>query len=368
MGKKIEDMTDEDLDALSPEDMLALQTGGSTGEDEGDDEGDGDEGGEGGDQGGDEGEGDEGGEGDGDDESAEAERLRLERLANEGGDGDGDEGGEGEEGQRGSATVPHARFNEKVQEAKHWRETALALIEAGKAGQAPAQTPASKQEEAPQRPEYDFKAAMREYHKLVLEGEDEKAASKLDEIEDKREAIRVFDLQQVQAQAETSAVQRITARQEAANKAVVIDTLYKTYPFLNNEHKDADEAAILAVNAKAKALVAEGVSPSEALRRAGEAIGERFAKVLGVSKPATGQDGQGKKPGETKPGKDTRTPAAVRRGLEVRQPATQKSGVGNREGASKLSIADLTDEQLERLEKTDPAALAELRGDNRIPG
>lgn len=352
-GKSINDLSDEQIDALSPAELLEYQTGGA---------GLGDEGG------GEEEEEEEEGEGEGSgddnaDDDAEAERARLAALA----DAEQEEEEEQDDDDvttnaDGSKTVPHARFNAKNEEAKAWKAIAEAALANGKQ---PAAEVEQEVQPAPERPVYDFKAKQREYIALITAGDADAAVTLSEEMEDMREKIREFDLDQVRTEARTEAVQTITVRQQKADVASTEVALYEKFPFLNNKSKSADVVAIQAVNAHARELIRTGLSPAEALHKAGTSIGKRFAQVNGIKVPSDKTPAP-KLDAAGNPIPEPRTPAAVRRGLEVRQPATQKSGVGNREQVSTLSINDMTDAQLDALEKNDPAAFARLRGDDRV--
>lgn len=371
--KNIADMTDAEIDALPPDELLALQTGGTPdGDDEGDGDGEGDEGGEGDGEGGDagDGEGDADGDGDGDaggdsDDEPEldadgnpiltAEQLRA--FAEADVDDDDDDGGE---------MVPRARLNQSIERTKDYQLMLRFLLD-GKAAMPAA--PVEKSEPVvvaePEFLKYDFKAKSREMIRLITEGKDDEAATLSDEIENTREQVQQYKLQKTREDALQEANQTISQTEQARLNKEAMKSIYDVYPFLNNTGKDANEAAILAVNAKARQLVQSGKAPHDALLIAAKKIGGEFAKLLKPTGDAGSKDG---KPGKktATPAKDTRTAESIKRNLNVRQPATQRSGVGNRETDGKLDIRTMTDAQLDALEKNDPAAFAELRGDNRI--
>src|SRR5690606_22050402 len=113
--------------------------------------------------------------------------------------------------------VPRARLNEVLESNRDLR-----MILRHVAGSKP-EEPAPAAEE-PKRPEYDFKAARREYHRLLNEGETEAAEAKFDEIEEARDALHAFDLQQATRAAEDRAYQRAAADQtDREVKAVVAE-------------------------------------------------------------------------------------------------------------------------------------------------
>jgi hypothetical protein len=339
-AKDITTMTDADIEALSDEELAELTAEQGGAEEEGEEE-----------------EETEGEEEETEEETEEEEEtedpdpnagLTAEEIAALAKDGDLP-GGK-------SRVVPHTRFNEVNEENKDLR--LLLKMALAKGDVAPAAV--VKEEPAPVRPVYDFKVAQREYHKLISEGEDDKAGLKLDEIEDKREELQQFDLTNIRTQARREAVAEVNQTQAQREVGAVIKDLHERYPFLNENGKAPEEAAILAVNAKAKQLIAQGQSPAEALIAAGESIGPRFAKVLGIAPTKPGK----KAVTPLVDGKDPRSKDALKRNLGLRQPPTGKSGVGTREQMRTLDISKMTDAQIDKLT---PAELAEATGANHVP-
>lgn len=320
---EINAMSDEDLVNLDLDAMDAEGAAEAPDEEEGEGEQDGDTAA---------GEGEEGAAAEGDAKPAPA--------------AEGSEGGEGAdagEGEGGSAPdmVPRARLNEVLADRDDLRlmlKTALAL---GTQGQ-PA--PAAQQEEAqPEVQAYDFKAAQREYTRLISEGDEEAASKKLDEIEDAREAQRAQDI----AAAEARALQRVEQVNEQARVQAVAEALHKQFPFLDHTKDSADDVAILSVQAKTRELINAGKTPAQALAEAGETVGKKFARLYA---PAPTPTSKAKEAG------DARTKEAVTRGLGVRQPSTQKGGIGTRE-ATAPDIRTMTDEQLDKMSKAELDAL-----------
>lgn len=322
-NKNAADLTDEELAALSPEELAELQGDNHEGEDEETDE------------------------------EREA-REAAEAEAAKGGKDDLDpdavaalaaEGGEGGEGR--SPMVPHSRFQEVNEERRLLLEEVIRLRKEG--GTAPAK------KEEPAAPAYDFKKARKEYHALLLE-DPEKAAEKLDEIEDAREAQHKADIEAAEQRAEDRAFSRMSSVRTTDNAATAAQKLYAAYPFLDANSDDADETAIYAVIGKRDQLIRGGEDPVEAMRKAAEEVGAKFAKLLGTGAAAGADDG--------KP--SARAVEATRKAADAagRQPATPKGGIGNRAGSDKLDINNLTDEQLEKMP---PDELKKLRGDFRLP-
>lgn len=350
-AKAIHEMTDAELDALTPEELAAAEAAIDAEPKEGDEEEEEEEAGSDGDGDEDEGDDDKGGD-------EPLSREQLEALANAE-DGE-DEGTEGE-------AVPYGRFKEKNEEARDLRGILKAVLP-HIGGAAPAAAAAAPPVDENPRPVFDFKAANREYTRLMSEGDVDAANAKLDEIEDAREKAHQWDLDKARAEAEERAVNRVKTAEAQNAMGVVTTQLYKDFPFLDNKSQYADAGAIVAVNAEAKRLIATGMQPAAALQKAGDTLGKRFAKLIAIEKPAKGKtdakSGDGK-PAKTPDGKDPRSQEALRRNLGIRQPPGAKAGVGNREEPAKVrSIADMSDEEIDKLSKEE---LAELRGDNRVP-
>lgn len=311
-GPKIEDMTDEQIGEMTDEQLMDLggeSTASAPAADAGAEDGNAD--GE-----------DDGNEGDAGNEGEQLTAEQLEALANEG------------------QTVPLSRLNEVLARLER-AESRLNERE-----QAALQQTEQEPEPEPE-PQFDFKAKGRELIKAISEGDEDAAAALQDEIDTAREAQRIRDI----AEAEERAVQRMNAARVRESTEAVVADVYERMPFLNNSSKDADVAAIAAVNAKAKAHVAAGKAPAEALRLAAEEIGPKFGEVAPAkgSAAVVNTDVKGAKP--VAAGADPRTAASIRRNLQINQPQTGKTGVGNREAGATISVKDLTDEQLEAAEK-----------------
>lgn len=361
--KGIADLTDEEIVGMSDEELQAAldadaaAANAETGED-GDGAGDPAAASDAGDDSDADGGADDG-DGDGDDAADGGEedenggepltKEQLEALARERDNDDGDD----------QPTVPRARLNEVLEANRDLRLILRTALEKGQITGEPEPAP----EPEPERPVYDFKAANREYHKLLTEGDEDAALAKLDEIEDKRAELHAFDVAAARREAETNAYSRTTADRAAQQLDAVAAEMIERYPFLNNKGEQANEAAILAVNAKAKQLAAKGKTPAEALHEAATKIGGQFEKLLGKPAKQGENEGKGKDTKPVEPGKDPRSQEALRRNLGVRQPPIAKSGVGTREQLRTLDLANMTDEQIDKLS---PEELAEARGDARI--
>lgn len=359
MGKRIQDLTDDELDALSPEEMAELEAGIDT-VDENNVGGDGDE---------DEDLGGAGDKGDDDEEEEEEEaagdgelptREQLEALAK-------DDDSEEEEVPEGGEAIPYARFKAKSDEAKDLRGILKAVIphlSGSTSTSTSAAAPAAPVVDENPRPVYDIKAANREYTRLLSEGDVEAAAAKLDEIEDAREKMHAWDVERARLEAEERAVTRVKTAEAQSAVQTTAAALYATYPFLDNKNAAADATAIIAVNAEAKRLMSTGMAAAAALQKAGETLGKRFAKLIAVEKPAGSKPAKDGKDGKPPAGTDPRSKEALKRNLGIRQPPSAAAGVSNRDEPNKIrSIADMSDEEIDKLSKEE---LAELRGDKRV--
>lgn len=344
MGKKMEDLSEEEIADMNDDELATLAN--DPGEEEGVVEG-----------------------ATADAEAAAAKTTTEEEVVADDGDGvvtkdalqklldDGDENG----------MVPLSRLNEVLGREGRANEIIQLLIDAGRVSGVPAEQQEQVAEQVPEFMQYDFKAAQREYIKLISEGDEEGAVAKSEEIEDTRALVSDYKLQQIRDEAVYEAEQRFEGRAVKDSLAKAEVDIYTEFSFLNNQSVDASEAAILAVNAKTKQLIAAGnITPADALRKAAKDIGGQFAKVL---KPSAGAAPTPKLDVNGNPittTVDPRTKEAIQRGLDAKQPSTIKGGVGNAERTATIDISKMTDAQIDQLEKNDPEALAEAMGNNRV--
>lgn len=233
--------------------------------------------------------------------------------------------------------IPYRRFKEVVDQ----NNELMAIVRAAVGNrQAPVEDAVDN---TPQAPEYDFRKSRAEYHALVMKGKEEEAAAKLEEIDNAREALNDFKLQQAAQQAEARAVQQINGSLLRTEIGRVERRIVKQYPFLDPKDKNADPTAIAAVNSYTKELIGKGMPPAEALKQAGEKLGVRFEKLL-IS--------EGKLTAKTKApdGTDPRARSAMQRNLNAQQSHTAgKKGVVNRTEARTLDVTKMTDAQLDKL-------------------
>lgn len=361
--KNIADMSDEDIEGLSADELLELQTGAASEEDEEEEEGD-----ESDDSDADEGDGEDEEEADGDedeesedDEDADPQltKEQLEALAaEEDEDGDPDDT---------SDMVPRSRLNAEIEKGKDKSLVIRALLRSGAGTPAPAAAKDPDPEPEPEFLKYDFKAKGREVIKLIAEGDEDRASALQDEIEDTRAKVNQYNLDKARAEATAQATGEFQAQRARDALDATVADVYERYPMLNNQSKHRNEAAILAVNGKTKELMAKGKPAHLALAEAAD----KMMKILGLATDKTPakqgkNDKVAKVDGDKKvdktPAKDGRTKEALKRNLAIRQPAQQKNGVGTRDRLRTIDIRNMTDAQIDALEKNDPAAYAELIG------
>lgn len=338
MTKKIEDMDDDEIEALSPEDLLALQNGPDA--DEGDEVKDDDDGKK------DDAKGDEESKESEEEESEEESAIdpeRLRQLAEED-DDDSDIVTDAD----GNKMVPYARVKEM---SKNMRDMRLILRTAlGNKPEADTRVEAKADEKAEKLVEYDVKGKMAEYHKLVTDGNEGEAATLLGEIETKRVEMQDQAIRLATAKSDQRFLAELERRDTERDIKRTLVILYREYPFLNNDpkNKDMNEIAILAVNAKAKDLIARGRPVPDALLEAGRSIGKKIKSLSPAAKADEKPDD--KKP-KTPDGKDARSVAALKRDAQIRQPAvTTAAGKGAGKAAGEeIDWKNISDAELSKL-------------------
>lgn len=313
--------------------------------------------------------------------------LAAERAAaaDAGGEGGGEEEDDDPDGAPGSQKRKgmYARFKQEEQRRKKLEEELAAerarrdadttkLIEAvvgkGNGG--------DKDEDPEPAPPaaLDVKAERRKYHKLMQEGEFDKAAEVLDKIDDhqaeldrwraNRDAWKDRQTEKRVAAEVAKTAQEVMSKAERARLQQALDEaceeIYEEFPFLDDKAEHRDEDAINAVLARRNVLIAEGLSPVRALKKAAAEKGPRFAKLQpGYEED---EDGRGKKApaGESRQDRIRRlTEEANRR----TPPNPTKGTKGMRDRDGKPDIRKMTDEQLKNLPDEE---LAKIDGRQRF--
>ena len=267
------------------------------------------------------------------------------------------EGGDTTEGKHAPAGIPKGRFNEVNQQ----RKEALALLAAaneeiarlkgGSQGQkedappAPAPAPAAGAKGQAPAPvagggAFDVEAQEEAYIAALLEGDSKGAV-----------AIRKQINAHLQEEASARATQVLTQQQAAQLLKTTAKSVSDAYPWLN---EPAGEEVLDLILAARDRKIAQGMPAHLALVDAANTIAPKFA-------PA--DDGTPSRvSGKETPAKDLRPAAAIARGAadSTAQPPALQVGIGERATASRVNVAQLTEEQFEALT---PAEKKRLRGD-----
>lgn len=272
------------------------------------------------------------------------------------GEGEGETGdaGDGENGRQAPAGIPKGRFNEVNQQ----RKEALAALAAAQEeidrlkGEKPAAAPQPAQRTEAQAPAparttpadsgvFDVEAQEEAYIAALMEG-DAKGAVAI------RKAINAH----LQEEASARATQELTARQSAQLLKSTADSVTAAYPWLNKPEASETLELILAARDR---KIAAGMPPHLALAEAANTIAPKFAPADDGGTPS--------RVSETgAPAKDLRPAAAIARGAadSTAQPPALQVGIGERATATRVNVAQLTEEQFEALT---PAEKKRLRGD-----
>lgn len=275
------------------------------------------------------------------------------------GEGANGEAGEGEHGRQAPTGIPKGRFNEVNQQ----RKEALAALAAANeeiarlkaaqapAAQAPAPAPSATPAAAPaaktsaaapaQAGESDVEALEEAYVAALMEGDTKGAV-----------AIRREINAHLEREASARATKELTARQGAQLLAQAASNVSQAYPWLDKaEHGEVLDLIIASRDRK----IAQGMPAHLALVDAANTIAPKFAPAEDGGTPS--------RVSETgAPAKDLRPAAAIARGAadSTAQPPALQVGIGERATASRVNVAQLTEEQFEALT---PAEKKRLRGD-----
>lgn len=229
--------------------------------------------------------------------------------------------------------IPKSRFDE-VNNAKKLAEQEnqrlLNEIEAlRKGGEAPAEVPAAA-EPAPEIADLE-----RQKFAAMLEGDEEKVVElgmKINNIiraESKREALNEIKHDNAQA---------TTAQAVSTAASAVIGK----YPAFDDSHADANQEAIEElVELRDFYITAKGMTPAEAIIKAGDKVAKLFGFADGPAAPVA----------PAAPVVDPRTVVAIKRGAAITeaQPSTAAVGVGTRLDGGSVNIADMTEDQFDAL-------------------
>lgn len=228
--------------------------------------------------------------------------------------------------------IPKSRFDE-VNNAKKLAEQEnqrlLNEIEALRKGGEPAAEVPAVAEPAPEIADLE-----RQKYAAMMEGDEEKVVElgmKINNIiraESKREALN--EIKHDNAQATTA-----QAVSTAANAVI------GKYPAFDDSHADANQEAIEElVELRDFYIAAKGMTPAEAIIKAGDKVAKLFGLADATATPAV-----------TTPAVDPRTVIAIKRGAAITeaQPSTAAVGVGTRLDGGSVNIADMTEDQFDAL-------------------
>jgi hypothetical protein len=243
------------------------------------------------------------------------------------------------------ATIPRARFNEVNEENKALK----AQLETLKTTQRPAaEQPAdpAAQQQTVEDPREKIREMRRQQKDLEVEGDLEAANVLGDQIDD-------LLLQVATVRAETNIKQSASQETLQSSLEAVGKAAYEIYPFLDIESPKADVDAVVAVRARTTELITSGLSPVEALQKAVDEKGPKFALLHGATTPAIDPN----KAEQVRQSRDiqARTTAAS---ASVAQPPVLP---GKGEESFTVNIDKMSEKQFKEFNKTEAAARA--RGD-----
>lgn len=247
--------------------------------------------------------------------------------------------------------VPHARFHEVNERAKEAERIALEEREARiRLEERMAILQGENKPKEKEVPAFDFDAKEDEYMEAMLEGDTTKAKTIRKEI---REAERSQIEAEVESRTNTKIVQQESTRlfMEAAEQAV------EDYPFLA-DGPGQNKQAVADVKVWRDHYINAGDPAHVAIRKAAKKVGPLYAEDDG-----DGEDGpEGKTLSLAELRKRQQAQARTRNAsASSQQPPAVKGGMGERGRSRNISVADLSDEEFDKLT---PKEKAELRGDN----
>lgn len=265
-------------------------------------------------------------------------------------EGDEDEDEEEDEDDEEEPRIPRSRLNQVIEqreaerERAEWLEDQLAsLIELQKQNlqnQIPKEEP---------KPKLNVRAKIKEAQEALLEGDLEKNAEILLEIEEARMAEITEAVKGARESATKEAKTEATASLEDARFERVIDKATQDFAFLDDESDDYDESAVKLVNSVMAGKVAMGTAKSTALKEALSEVTPMF-----VQKREAPKETLGKK----------RTTAARRKAAKASQqqpPETRRAAKGKAaRDLDKIDITKMSEAEYNKLTLRERKA---LRGD-----
>lgn len=179
--------------------------------------------------------------------------------------------------------IPKSRFDEQVAKERQRAEEAerrLAEIEARLNSLQPKDEPAQKPDPVATQVE-TLEAKIEGLHakrdEFLADGNVEKAAPLLKEIRAAEREIRAIEREAIRAEVESVASNKLEAKTEEQRIDAVIGKLESEYPVLNKASEQFDNRMVNFVIAESQRLASEeGLSPHEALAKAGENVMDLF--------------------------------------------------------------------------------------------
>jgi len=230
-----------------------------------------------------------------------------------------------------TGNIPRARLNQEI-EKRRALEARIAELESEK------QKPAQQSQEQPAQ-EYDFKEAKKRLRQAQYEGDEELA----DRIEEELQAATEAKVARIAEERAQQLYEKRIADAEAAKAKTAVESVvsdaYAKYPFLDIEGDEANQDAIDEVVALRDLYIGRGSSPAEAITKAVEKVGPRYAP---------------QQPAEQKPKPKVNIEEGMRR--ESRIPP--RGGVGERAKEGTVEIKSIED-----LEGMSAADIRRARGD-----
>lgn len=271
-------------------------------------------------------------EGAGDEEAAEEDQPRNEKGQFE----------------KKEPRIPKSRFDEQVGKERDAREAAER-----RAAELERQLLERQQQE---KQSADVEAAEakigemeKEYNKLLLDGEADKASELMSKI-------RKAERQIATLEAEQRTAQRTTQILESERVELAIAQAESEYPQLNPESDQFDEQIVNFVLAEQQRLIkTQGLAPSKALGKAAESVMKRFAP----QEQAAPQKGLAKAAAEDRKAEQVKKNLAASKA----QPASMKDSGMDSDKAGATGLPDPTKMTTEEWAALPEATKARLRGD-----
>lgn len=249
------------------------------------------------------------------------------------------------------ARIPKSRFDEQVGKEREAREAAehRAAEAERRLNEQLAQQKQSADVEAM---ETKVSEMEKEYNKLLLDGEVDKATEVMSQIRKMERQISTIEVEQ-------RTTQRTTQILESERVALAVAQAESAYPQLNPESAEFDEQIVNFVLAEQQRLIkTQGFAPSRALQKAADSVMERFAPV---EKPAAEyQKGLGKAAAA-----DRKAEAVSRNIAAAKAQPAALSNVGmDSDKAGGGGLPDITKMSQEEFAALPESVKARMRGDD----